>query len=389
MDLKALIEKRNDLQEQMAELLNGAKTEERAMSEEEVGKFDSLEKEIKDIDETICRAEKVKGMEKKEVKKERADMTQEERDIKAFANYVRSQVTGIEERDDDVNLTKGDNGAVIPSTIINKIIGKVEDICPIYARSNHYRMKGTISIPKEDESTDAITVAYANEFEELTSHSNKFGSIELTGFLYGALTKISKSLLKNSDFNLTEFVVNKMSKKIAKFIEGELLNGTANKSSGIARSYDSTNMKKTLAANNAITTDELIDAQELIPDVYQTGCIWIMNKATRTAIRKLKDDDGNYLLNKDVASTWGYTLLGHDVYCSDNVSALGTGGKNVVYYGDFSGLAVKEAETSEIQILTEKYATQHAIGVVAWGEIDSKVEDVQKIAVIETPSASV
>ena len=112
-----------------------------------------------------------------------------------------------------------------------------------------------------------------------------------------------------------------------------------------------------------------------------------MNKATRTAIRKLKDSDGNYLLNRDLSAKWGYTLLGKDVYTTDNVNALGQVSKEVVVYGDLSGLAVKESETQEIQILTEKFATQHAIGVIAWGEIDAKVEDTQKIAVAVTPAS--
>ena len=178
-----------------------------------------------------------------------------------------------------------------------------------------------------------------------------------------------------------------MSKKIAKFIERELLNGTTGKVNGIAGSYDSTNMKKALASKSAVTADELIDAQELVPDVYQADAIWVMNKATRTAIRKLKDSDNNYLLNKDLSAKWGYTLLGKDVYCSDNVAKLGDVSKNVIFYGDLSGLAVKEGEKTEIQILNELFAAQHAIGVVAWGEIDAKVEDKQKIAVVTTPAS--
>ena len=34
-------------------------------------------------------------------------------------------------------------------------------------------------------------------------------------------------------------------------------------------------------------------------------------------------------------------------------------------YGDLSGYAIKESESLEIQVLVEKYATQHAVGVVA------------------------
>ena len=55
-------------------------------------------------------------------------------------------------------------------------------------------------------------------------------------------------------------------------------------------------------------------------------------------------------------------------------------GKTTVYYGDFSGLAVKLSEDVSIEVLREKFATQHAIGVVGWIEIDSKVENSQKIA---------
>ena len=258
---------------------------------------------------------------------------------------------------------------------------KVEEISPIYKLATKYNIAGTVNVPKEDETSDTITVAYATEFTELESHANKFATIELTGYLYGALTKISKSLLRNNNFDLTNWVVNKMAKKIAKFIEGELINGTEGKVSGVLRSYDATNMKVTLAKANAITADELIDLQELVPDAYQADCIFIMNKETRKAIRKLKDGQGNFLLEKDSTARWNYRLLDKEVYCTDNLVGLGEAGKAVVLYGDFSGLAVKESEKSEIQVLKEKFATQHAIGVVAWGELDAKVEDTQKIAV--------
>lgn len=398
MNIKGLKEKREDLKNQMRSILDSAKAEERTLSDEEASKFDALDKEVKSIDSTIEREEKMNSLEEKEVKPEtnkeltpaekRMYKSIEERDdYNSFAEYIRSEVSGVKNRADASSLTKSDNGAVIPKTIINKIIEKVEEISPVYKLATHYDIPGTANIPTEDTSSDSITVAYATEFTDLTSHSNKFGTVELTGYLYGALTKISKSLLKNSNFQLTNWVINKMSKKIAKFLEGELLNGTTSKVSGIAGSYDSTNMNKTLASKSAVTSDELIDAQELVPDVYQADAIWVMNKATRTAIRKLKDSDNNYLLNRDLSAKWGYTLLGKDVYCSDNVAKLGAVSKNVIFYGDLSGLAVKEGEKTEIQILNELFAAQHAIGVVAWGEIDAKVEDKQKIAVVSTPAS--
>ena len=101
-------------------------------------------------------------------------------------------------------------------------------------------------------------------------------------------------------------------------------------------------------------------------------------------IRKLKDGDGNYLLNRNLDSKWGYELLGKPVYTTDRVNELGTATKPVIFYGDFSGLAVKHTEELEINILLERYATQHAIGVCGYTELDAKVENTQKIAVAYT-----
>ena len=193
---------------------------------------------------------------------------------------------------------------------------------------------------------------------------------------------MSKSLVNNSQFDLVSFVVAKMAESIAKWIENQLLNGTLNKITGLSTVKQSV----TAAAATVLTADELIDVQEEVPDAFQGNAIWIMNKTTRKAIRKLKDGQGNYLLNKDATARWGYTLLGKDVYTSDNMSGM-EAGKTAIYYGDMSGLAVKLSENVSIEILREKYATQHAIGVVGWIEIDSKVENEQKISKLVMKSA--
>lgn len=380
MNEKALLEQRQELHDEMETILNSAKAENRAMDEKEVAKFDELEQSIKNIDATIEREEKIMNMEEKEIKVEdKIELTQEEKDVKAFASYIRNVVNGTVSN--DTNLTKGDNGAVIPKTIAKKIIDKVIEISPLFASATKYNAKGTLAVPKYDDTTDDVTVGYATEFDELVSNSGKFDTVELTGFLIGALTKISKSLLNNSDFNLTEYVINKMAEKFKLFYEGEMINGTSNKISGIVGSYDATNMKVTLANKSSITADELIDIQETVPDAFQSGAYWIMNRDTRKKIRKLKDSDGNYLLNRAFNEKWDYELLGKPVYCSEKVQKLGTASKAVVLYGDFSGLAVKETEDMEIQLLVEKFATQHAIGVCGYSELDAKVENTQKIAV--------
>lgn len=367
--LKSLTEKRNALLDEMDAIVNKAETETRAFTDDEQKDYDAKALEISNLDKTIKSVNESRDIDGK-IDVPQETRTAEEVETRAFENYLR----GIETRV-DTNLTRTDNGAVVPSSIANKIIDKVVEICPIYQLANKYNVGGTLSIPYYDESTQAITMAYAAEFTELESTSGKFTSIQLTGYLAGALTKISKSLINNSQFDIVSYVINATARSIAKWIEKELLKGTSEKVEGLS----GVKQIVTTASSTAITADELIDLQESIPDVYQGAAIWIMSKATRTAIRKLKDADGDYLLNRDATAAWGYTLFGKPVYVSDNMDNIGAG-KTTVYYGDMSGLAVKLSEDLNIEVLREKFATQHAVGVVSWIEIDSKVEDAQKIA---------
>ena len=372
-DLKGLMEQRADLVEELKAITDSAELEKRALSEDEEKKFDDIEGKIKKIDSTIERMERARNIPeaKKAEEQKKEDKTQEQLEERAFEAYVRGEV--LQERAGDVNLTTGDNGAVIPSSIANKIIKKVHDICPIFQLATKYNVGGTLSIPYYDETNGNITMAYATEFTELESTSGKFKSIELKGFLAGALSKISKSLINNSQFAIVPFVVNEMAASISRWVENELLNGTEDKIEGLSKVNGLSAKSAT-----AVTADELIDVQEEIPDVMQANAIWIMNKKTRTAIRKLKDNDGNYILNKDATSRWGYTLFGKDVYTSENMPEMAAG-KRAILYGDMSGLAVKISENMNIEVLREKYATQHAVGVVAWMEFDAKVENSQKI----------
>lgn len=384
-DLKSLTEQRADLVQEMKDMTNTAETEKRAFTPEEDQKFDELDKKIKAIDSTIEKMERARDLKLNVTRNEKhgelEDKEKEDLEERAFAAYIRGEK--LEERAGDVNMTVTDNGAVIPSSIANKIIKKVYDICPIYQLATRYNIGGTLSIPYYDESAQSITMAYATEFTELESTSGKFKSIELKGFLAGCLSKVSKSLINNSQFDIVSFVITAMAEAISKWIEKELLKGTSQKVDGLS----GVTQIVTAAAVNKITTDELIDLQETIPDAYQGGAIWIMNKSTRTEIRKFKDNDGNYILNKDATSRWGYTLFGKDVYCSDNMDAM-EAGKTVIYYGDMSGLAIKLSEDVNIEVLREKYATQHAIGVVGWVEIDSKVENAQKIAALKMKASA-
>ena len=390
---KAQIERQNDLITRAEALVNTAESEKRELTEDEAAELAEIRDDIQrikkflDIQDDIDDArpsEKVDG-EMKEAKNvidgedaracgDKNERAIEDAETKAFADYIRGVVSGNVRSGE---LAPANNGAIIPKTIAKKINELVYDVCPILDRSEKFNVKGKLELPyyPADASTQ-ITVAFASEFTDLTSSTGNFTTIELDGYLAGALTKISKSLINNTDIDLVGFIVKRMAYDIARFIEKNLLGFGGGSVVGLGGATNATTV------TGAITADDLVSFQGTIKDVFQDKSIWIMSPKTRDALRLLKDDVGRYLLNDDITSPFGKVLLGKPVYVSDNMPEIASGNK-VIYYGDMSGLATKFTEEMHIEVLRELYAAQHAIGVVGWLEFDAKVQDQQKVAVLK------
>lgn len=381
---KAQREKMNDLITRAESIVNVAESEKRELTEAEAQELAEIRDNVKaikdflgidkDLDEASAEVGTDgagAGAEGGETRAKESDKEVELREYRQFDAFLRNTVNTR-----DGELAPANNGKIIPTTIAKKIIEKVYDICPILEKSEKYNVKGKLSIPvyPADESAQT-TVAFANEFEELASTTGNFTTVDLTGYLAGALTKVSKSLVNNVDFDLVGYVVNRMANAIARFIEKNLLGLGGGSVDGLG---DATNV----VTASAIDGDVLIDVQGAVKDVYQANAMWIMSTATRNALRKLKDDVGRYLLQDDITAPFGKTLLGKPVYVSDNMPDVANNAK-AIFYGDFSGLGTKFSEQIDIEVLRERFATQHAIGVVGWIEFDSKTLDNQKIAVLK------
>lgn len=389
-NFKELREKRNELMDKYEEVLNTAKMETRELTEAEAEELAEIRDNVRKIVATLKADDDFKELEEMEVKEDKTPTEEEEtvedkqkvieeQETRAFEAYIRGE---INERGGELTPASTSAGAIIPTTIVNYIIKKVYDICPILDRSQKFNVKGTLEVPYYPYDSNNITVAYKSEFSALTSSSGKFATVELKGFLAGALTKISRSLINNAQFDIVGFVVDEMAYQIARFIEGELLNGTQDYVEGLSGLTNGI----TSASTSAISADEVIQLHDSIKDQFQNNAIWIMSPKTRTALRTLKSTTGYYLLNDDISSPFGSTLLGKPVYVSDNMPDIGAG--NVaIYYGDMKGLATKFSEEINIEVLRERYADEHAIGVIGWLEFDAKVIDEQQIAKLTIKSA--
>lgn len=393
MNLKALLEKRASLQKEMRAISDKVTTETRAMSEDEAKKWDDLKTEVANITRTVEEIQSMRESEEGTEQEDGATTTETteqvaDRETRAFASYIRSVYGGNSKQERaDVNLTfSANNNAVVPKTIAKKIVEKIYDISPVVEKATKYVTKGTLEIPVygADGSSNDISVAYATEFTDLESKIGAFDSVELQNFLAGTLVKLSNSLINNTDVNLVDFVIKRISYEVSRFLEGEILIGTSGKMAGLS-GLDASRVRETAVAS-VVDADDLIDLKNDVKQAFRKGAIWVMATETKSAIEKLKDDNGRYLFTEDLTGEFDGKILGYPAYVSDKMPEVADDAK-VIAFGEFSGVALKWSEELEINVLREKFATQHATGVVAWLEADAEVEDHQKLAVLQVKSA--
>lgn len=371
--LPTLIEQRNNLITEMSNIIEGAKGETRALNDDESKRFDEIKSEISAIDKTLEAEEEARSLEGKKPAKKEKKPEQRALDEKNFLDFIRG-----EER----ALDTANSGAVIPETIADRIIEKVKELSPIYSMTTIYNINGDLKFPVYDKSGDT-GAKLVEDMEELKETGGNFTSITLENYIVGVLKLISKSLINRDDFDLLSFVVDKVAEDIVEFLEKGLLVGEAGKYQGI---FNTENVV-TAEAENTVTVDELIDLQMTVPQAFQKNAVWIMHKNTLKAIRKLKDNDGDYLLNRDVTTEFGWSLLGKPVYISENAPEMASDTTAIVY-GDMHGLYVKVTKAMEIIVLREKYATKYAYGICGYTEFDSKIVEAQKLAGLKMKKAS-
>lgn len=388
--MKKLYEKKNSLLNEMEEILNKAKEETRSFTEEEKSRVEEIKSEIRGLEQVIANEEELRSFDKSNItgatgnSEKTTEERQQEEVEKEERQFIDAVATG-----EIRNLTAGNNGGIIPVTIASDIIDTVKELCPLLDHADIYHVAGELRLPKFKATSSSagsvatpIAASYVNEFTELTESTAQFETINLTNQIIGVLVKMSKSLLNRANFDVRSFIVNKVAKTIVEFLEKEMLIAKADKIQG---AINTTN--EVVAANqDKFDTTDLVDLQMAIPSAYQKNCMWIMHKDILKALRKLKTADGQFILNADVTAPFGYTILGKPVYLSDSMPKNIAAGQNVMLYMDASGYAVKMTKSMEIQMLMEKYATQYAVGICAYVEIDAKIADENKIARLKMKS---
>jgi HK97 family phage major capsid protein len=142
----------------------------------------------------------------------------------------------------------------------------------------------------------------------------------------------------------------------------------------------------TAASSTAITADELIDLQHALKRKFRKNATWLMNDATIKLVRKLKDENGQYLWQPGLKEGQADTLLARPLVTSDEMP-LPEAGKQAIAYGDFKWYRILDRRGLYFQRLNELYAVSGQVGFLAYRRYDAKLLDATAIQTLDMKSA--
>ena len=128
----------------------------------------------------------------------------------------------------------------------------------------------------------------------------------------------------------------------------------------------------TAASATAITMDEVMDLFYALRAPYRKSAVFLMNDSTVKAIRKLKDNTGNYLWQPSVTAATPDTILNRPVYTSSYVPALVAGAKAIAF-GDLGFYWVADRQGRSFKRLNELFAATGQVGFMASQRVDGKL----------------
>ena len=199
-----------------------------------------------------------------------------------------------------------------------------------------------------------------------------FGQKQIDAYKLTDLIRVSQELLQDSAFDLENYIAGEFARAFGIAEEQAFCVGTGDgQPTGIFTDKGG-NVGVTAAANNAITVDELIALVYALKSPYRRNAKFLMNDATVSLLRKLKDGNGAYLWQPSVQAGQPDRLLGYEIYTSPYVPMVSADAFTVAF-GDFNNYWIADRTGRTVQRLNELYATNGQIGYVATERVDGKV----------------
>ncbi len=326
------------------------------------------EQETRSILAAINRGKNLQGNDKQK---------QEKRQVQAFYDYVAGRVNETEAR--SLGIVTGNGGVTVPKTIAKQVISYAQEENPLRKFGEVHSTTSTEGYPvltkaptaqghKLERDSDAIPDT-AIEFEEIIMEPTEFD----------ALGTVTKKLLKRSDVNIEQIILDELQKAYVQKEMQYMFNG--NETDNVNDGALSKKAKEFKPAAVVDMTDGPAVYQTLVafkhslkPEVRKNSMI-LMNDAAEALVEGMMDKNGRplYRIDGQLADGISGKLLGFNTVVTEGVS-LADESVPAFYLGDMKSFHIQDVNGSlEVQKLDQLFALTNKMGYKIYNILDAQL----------------
>ena len=374
MTVQELIEKRAKAWEMAKEFVNSHEDKNGNLSAEDAATYSRMEAEIEELTNSIDRQQRAERREQElskpvnypitgkpykdeaqaEVKTGRASDEYKKAMLNALRSNFRQVANVLQEGVD------ADGGYLVPDEYDSRLIDVLDEENIVRKLARKITTSGDHKI---NIAATKPAAAWIEEGEALSFGDATFDQKILDAHKLHVAIKITEELLYDNAFGLENYIITEFGKALANAEEDAFLNGNGTgKPTGIFAATGGGQVAATLTA--AIKSDDLIDLVYGLKRPYRKNASFIMNDATLAQVRKLKDNNGQYLWQPSYQAGEPDKILGYEVHTSAFAPT------DAIAFGDYSYYNIGDRGSRSFKQLNELFAGNGMIGFVAKERVD-------------------
>lgn len=379
MTIIEMREKRAKLWNTMEGFLDTHRNDKGVLSAEDDATYANMEKDLSDLTNEIRRMERRDAMEAELNKPVNQPITaqperhQPEKQGRAsnaykedFGRHLRGKAPIHNVLSESVDQ---DGGYIVPEEFERDIVTGLDSANVIRSIAKVITTHNDRKIPI---AVGHSAAAWTAENGAYTENNPTFGQKEIDAHKLTDLIRVSVELLQDAAFPLEQYIANEFARAFGIAEEQAFCVGTGSGQPTGIFTENGGQVGVTAAAGNGVTADELINLVYALKAPYRRNAKFLMNDATISYIRKLKDGNGVYLWQPSLQAGEPDKLLGYDLYTSPYAPTMAAGALTIAF-GDFKNYWIGDRAGRTVQRLNELYATNGQIGYVATERVDGKV----------------
>ncbi|MFV0314162.1 MAG: phage major capsid protein [Anaerotignum sp.] len=400
MNINELREKRKLAWNAAKAFVEAKRNSDGLLSEEDAKTYDEMEQKVKNYSLEIERMEEMLAIENemlkpvnapivsnpmkmgddnKEVKTGRASNQYRDDMLKAMRSRFRNVSNVLQEGVD------ADGGYLVPEEYDTRLIKKLTEenilrkLAHVVTTGGERKINIAASNP---------AAAWTDEGGALTFGDAKFEQILLDAHKLTVAVKVTEELLYDEQYDLVGHLMDQFTKALSNAEEDAFLNGDGvKKPLGIFAASGGGEISVTTASATAITADELINLVYSLKRPYRKNASFIINDQSLAVIRKLKDNNGNFMWQPALVQGEPDRLLGYVVHTSAYVPTIAAGA-SVIAFGDFNYYNIGDRGTRSFAELKELCAGNGMVGFVAKERVDGKLVLSEAVKILKMKGTS-